>query len=74
MSCYILIKSLNINGLTGWQTLLESILHGFGPSALGAGDTLFKTLYPAGITGKWVEAGRSQTKNWLCIERARQAK
>lgn len=43
-------------------------------SALNAhfrGDPLFKTLYPGGITGKWVEAGRSRTKNWLCIERAR---
>ena len=34
-------------------------------------DPLFKALYPGGITGKWVEAGRSRTKNWLCIERAR---
>jgi hypothetical protein len=32
-------------------------------------DPHFKALYPRGITGKWVEAGR--TKNWLCIERAR---
>jgi hypothetical protein len=34
-------------------------------------DPLFKALYPGGITGKWVEAGRSRMKNWLCIERAR---
>jgi hypothetical protein len=33
-------------------------------------DPLFKSLYPSGVTGKWVEAGRSRTKNWLCIERA----
>jgi hypothetical protein len=38
------------------------------------GDALFETLYPDGITGKWVEAGRSRTKNWLCIERAGRAK
>jgi hypothetical protein len=38
------------------------------------GDPLFKALYPVGITGKWVEAGRSRTKNWLCIERAMQAR
>jgi hypothetical protein len=37
------------------------------------GDPLFRSLYPHGITGKWVEAGRSRTKNWLCIERAGQA-
>jgi hypothetical protein len=34
-------------------------------------DPLFRTLYPHGITGKWVEAGRSRMKNWLCIELAR---
>jgi hypothetical protein len=34
------------------------------------GDPRFKAVYPSGITGKWVEAGRSRTKNWLCIERA----
>jgi hypothetical protein len=34
-------------------------------------DPLFKALYPSGVTGKWVEAGRSRTKNWLCIERAK---
>jgi hypothetical protein len=37
-------------------------------------DPLFRTLYPRGITGKWVEAGRSRTKNWLCIERARRGR
>ncbi len=36
-------------------------------------DPLFRTLYPNGITGKWLEAGRSRTKNWLLIERAGQA-
>jgi hypothetical protein len=34
-------------------------------------DPVFRTLYPHGITGKWLEAGRSRTKNWLCIEQAR---
>jgi hypothetical protein len=38
------------------------------------GDPLFDTLYPGGMSGKWVEAGRSRTKNWLCIERAKQAR
>jgi hypothetical protein len=38
------------------------------------GDPLFRSLYPHGITGKWVEAGRSRTKNWLCIEQASQAR
>lgn len=36
-------------------------------------DPLFQTLYPRALTGKWVEAGRSGSKNWLLIERAKTA-
>jgi hypothetical protein len=41
-----------------------------GWERLPAPDVIAAGNYPDGITGKWVEAGRSKTKNWLSVERA----